>query len=65
MDLNISKTDILSKDITQQVIFDVTHTFINDTPQLTQVSGEVSLDSFRTDGFVDIGVSIGTDNFVR
>ena len=43
----------------------MTHTFINDTPHLTQLSGEVSLASFRTDGFVVIGVPIGTDNFVR
>jgi hypothetical protein len=65
LELNISKTDILPKDITQQVIFDVEHGFINDTPQLTQLRGEVSLDSFRPDGFVGIGVPIGTDTFVR
>ncbi len=34
-------------------------------PKLTQFSGEVSLDSFLPDGFVVIGVSIGTDTFVR
>jgi hypothetical protein len=39
--------------------------FINTTPQLTQVSGEGSLDSFRPDDFVDIGVPIGTDTFVK
>jgi hypothetical protein len=43
----------------------VTHAFINNLPQLTQLSGELSLDSFRPDGFVGIGVPIGTDNFVR
>ena len=41
------------------------HVFINNSPQLTQLSGELSLDSFRPDGFVGIGVPIGTDNFVR
>jgi hypothetical protein len=65
LELNISKTAILSKAITQQTLFDVTHAFIKTTPQLTQLSGELSLDSFRPDGFVGIGVPIGTYNFVR
>ena len=65
LELNISKTAILSKDITQQSLFDVAHAFINTTQQLTQLSGELSLDSFRPDGFVVIGVPIGTDNFIR
>jgi hypothetical protein len=60
LEINISKTDILPKVITLQTIFDVEHDFINDTPQLTQLSGEVSLDSFRPDGFVGIGVPIDT-----
>ncbi len=41
------------------------HGFINVTPQLTQLSVEVSLDSFLPDGFVGIGVPIVTDTFVR
>jgi hypothetical protein len=65
LDLNISKTPILSKYITQQSIFDVAHTFINITPQLSHLNGEISLDSFRPDGFVDIGVTIVTDTFIR
>ena len=65
LELNISKTDILPKTITKQVIFDVDHGFIQVTPQLTQLSGEVSLDSFLPDGFVVIGVPIGTDTFVK
>jgi hypothetical protein len=65
LELNISKTVILPKDITQQVIFDVAHVFINATPKLTQLRGEVSLDSFRPDGIVGIGVPIVTDTFVR
>ncbi len=64
LELHISKTAILPKTITQQAIFDVAHGFINAT-QLTQLGGEVSLDSFRPDGFVGIGVPIGTDTFVR
>ncbi len=54
LDLSISKTVILPKVFTQQSIFDVAHVFINATPQLTQLSGEVSLDSFYPDGFVGI-----------
>jgi hypothetical protein len=65
LDLYISKTAILPKATTQQAIFDVAHGFINATPQLTQLSGEVSLDSFCPDGFVGIGVPIGTDTFVK
>jgi hypothetical protein len=45
LELNIFKTAILPKAITQQAIFDAAHGFINATPQLTQLSGEVSLDS--------------------
>jgi hypothetical protein len=65
LDHNISKTVVLSKPITQEALFDVTHVFINNSPQLIHLSGEISLDSFLPDGFVGIGVSIGTDNFVR
>jgi hypothetical protein len=39
--------------------------FINNSPQLLHLSGEISLDSFLPDGFEGIGVPIGTDNFVR
>jgi hypothetical protein len=65
LELKISKTTILPKAITKQVIFDVAHGFIQATPQLTQLSGEVSLDSFLPYGFVGIGVPIGTDTFVK
>ena len=59
-----SKTTILPKAITQ-AIFDVAHGFINDTPPLTQFGDEVSLDSFCPDGFVGIGVPIGTETFLN
>jgi hypothetical protein len=65
LEFNISKTDVLSKSITQQALFDVVHVFINNSPQLIHLSGELSLDSFFPDGFVGIGVPIGTDNFVH
>ncbi len=64
LELNISKTAVLSKTITQQALFDVAHVFIN-SPQLIHLSRVLSLDSFRPDGFVGIGVPIGTDNFVQ
>ncbi len=50
LDLNISKTAVLSKAITQQALFDVAHAFIDKSPQLTQLSGELSLDSFHYRG---------------
>jgi hypothetical protein len=65
LELNISKTAILPKAITQQDIFDVVHGFITVTPSMIQLSGEVSLDSFCHDGSVGIGVPIGTDAFVN
>ena len=46
MEFNISKTSILPKVTTQQVVFDVTHSFITVSPPLTQISGDISLDSF-------------------
>ncbi len=46
LELNVSKTSILPKHITQQTVFDVTHNFIDDIPVLTQVSGDVVLGSF-------------------
>ena len=35
------------------------------TPTLTHLSGDVTLGSFCPEGFVGIGVPIGTDAFVR
>ena len=41
------------------------HSFIAASPALTQLSGDVSLASFCPEGFVGIGVPIGTDAFVQ
>ena len=47
-------------------MFDVAHNIIVVRPALTQLSGDVSLDSFCPEGFtVGIGLSIGTDAFVQ
>ena len=62
LELNVSKTSIgVPKDTTQQSVFDVTHNFIVTIPDLTQLSGDVSLATFCPDRFVGIGVPIGTD----
>jgi hypothetical protein len=46
LELNVSKTSILLKYITQQTVFDVAHSFIAVSPTLTQFSGDVVLSSF-------------------
>jgi hypothetical protein len=65
LELNVSKTSILLKDTTQLAVFDVAHSIIAASPALTQLSGDVSLASFCPEGFVCIGVPIGTDAFVQ
>jgi hypothetical protein len=66
LEFNVSKTSILPKDITQQSVFDVEHNFITTSHSLTQdqPSGDVVLVSFFPEGFIGIGVPIGTDTFV-
>jgi hypothetical protein len=65
LELNVSKTPILPKGTTQQVVFDVAHSFLAARPALTQLSGDISLAPFCPEGFIGIGVPIGTDAFVR
>ncbi len=62
MDLNVSKTSILNEHITQQSVFDVVYRFIAVIPALTQLSGDITL---GPEGFIGIGVAIGTDASVR
>jgi hypothetical protein len=64
LDLNISKTSVLPKGVTQQTAFDIAHRIINNSA-LTPLNADVSLASFCPDGFIGIGVPIGTDVFVR
>jgi hypothetical protein len=40
-------------------------TIMEATPTLTHLTNEVLLDSFCPEGFISIGVPIGTDVFVR
>jgi hypothetical protein len=52
LDLNVSKTSVLLKGVTQQAAFNVAHNIINASPTLTHLSGDVSLASFCPEGFV-------------
>ena len=65
LELNVSKTSVLPKGVTQQAAFDAAHSIINNSPALTQLRGDVSLASFCPEGFIGIGVTISTDAFVR
>ncbi len=56
LDLNVSKTCVLPKGVTQQAAFDVAHNVINASPSLTHLSGDVFLASFCPEGSVGIGV---------
>ena len=60
------KTSILPpKGVTAQAAFDMAQTIMQATPTLTHLSNDVLLDSFCPEGFIGIGVPIGTDAFVR
>jgi hypothetical protein len=65
LDLNVSKTSILPKGVTDQDAFDMEWTIIQTTPTLTYLTNEVLLDSFSPERFIGIGVPIDTDVFVR
>jgi hypothetical protein len=65
LELNVSKTSILPKGVTAQAAFDMVWTIMEATPTLTYLTNEVLLDSFCPEGFIGIGVQIGTDAFVR
>ena len=66
LELNVSKTSILPpKGVTQQVAFDVAQGIVTASPDLTHLSADLALASFCPEGFVGIGVPIGTDIFVR
>ena len=65
LELNVSKTSILPKGITSQAAFDMAQTIMQATPTLAHLSNDVLLDSFCPEGFIGIGVPIGTDAFVQ
>jgi hypothetical protein len=65
LELNVTKTSVLPKGVTQQAAFDAAQNIIQATPTLTHLSGDVVFVSFCVEGFVGIGVPIGTDAFVQ
>jgi hypothetical protein len=66
LELNVSKTSILpSKGVTDQTVFDMGQTIMQVTPSIAHLSNDILLDSFCPEGFVGVGVPIGTDAFVR
>ncbi len=65
LDLNVSKTSILPKGVTEQVVFDVAQVIITVNPPLTHLSVDLALVIFWPEDFVGIGVPIDTDIFVR
>ena len=65
LEINVTKTSVLPKGVSQQVVFDVTQYIIQSTPTLTHLSGDILLTSFVPEGFVGIGVQMGTDAFVH
>jgi hypothetical protein len=46
-------------------VFDMTQTIMPATPSLTHLSNDFLVDSFGSEGFIGIGVSIVTDPFVQ
>jgi hypothetical protein len=64
LDLNVSKTSILPKGVTQQAAFDVAHSIVSNSPALTSLNADVCLVFFCPEDFTGIGVP-STDAFVR
>jgi hypothetical protein len=65
LELNIAKTSILPKDISQQAVYDIAHSIIAVNPVLNQLNDDIALHSFCPEGFIGIDVPIGTNAFVR
>ena len=65
LELNVHKTSVVPKGVSQVTVFDVVHNIIQENPTLTHLSGDVLLRSFCPEGFVGIGVPISTDAFVQ
>ena len=64
LELNVSKTSILPKGTTAQAAFDMAQTIMQSTPTLSHLSNDFLLASCP-EGFIGIGVPIGTDAFVQ
>jgi hypothetical protein len=65
LELNVNKTSILPKHTTAQAAFDMAQTIMQATASLTHLRNDFLVDSFCPEGFIGIGVPIGTDAFVQ
>ncbi len=66
LELNVGKTSILpAKGVSHQVAFDVAQDIITASPALTYLSDDLTLASVCPEGFIGIGVPIGSDAFVQ
>jgi hypothetical protein len=65
LELNVVKTSILPKGVTAQAAFDMAQTIIQPTVNLAHLRNDFLVDSFCPEGFIGIGVPIGTDAFVQ
>ncbi len=63
--LNVSKTCILPKGTPDQAAFDMAQTIMQATTSLAHLRNDFLVDSFCPEGFIGIGVPIGTDAFVQ
>jgi hypothetical protein len=61
LELNVSKTSILPKGVTVQAAFDMAQTIMQATSSLSHLRNDFLVDSFFPEGFIGIGVPIGTD----
>ena len=65
LELNVAKTSILLKGVTAQAAFDMAQTIMQATASLAHLRNDFLVDSFCPEGFIGIGVPIGTDAFVQ
>jgi hypothetical protein len=65
LELNVVKTSILPKGVTAQAAFDMAQTILQATASLAHLRNDFLVDFFYPEGFMGIGVPIGTDAFVQ
>ena len=65
LDVNVFKTQILVKGITADVAHKAAHDIIATTPALSHLSPMLTPGSFTAEGYVGLGVPLGTDAFVQ
>ncbi len=59
LELNVAKTSILPKGVTDQAVFDIAQTIMQATASLAHLRNDFLVDSFCPEGFIGIGVPIG------